>query len=152
MIDVFVQCMRVGSITTPIPTYAKPGDSGLDLSAAIAEPWIILPGTRALIPTGWAFELPHGLEGQVRPRSGLSFRRGLVAVFGTVDSGYRGQVSVNLANIGAEPQTIQPGDRIAQFVIAPVMRAALAEVATLGETERGAGGFGSTGTGVRHGA
>jgi dUTP pyrophosphatase len=106
----------------------------------------LLPGERAQCFTGLAFEVPHGYEMQIRPRSGLSLRQGIVAVFGTIDADYRGEVSVTLVNMSDEMVTIAPGDRIAQAVLAPVVRARLVPVAELSETERGEGGFGSTGT------
>lgn len=158
----------------PLPAYAQPGDAGMDLRAAIdPDRWVktwrdggemgsppysdslpgssvppflhIFPGDRALIPCGFCFGIPDGFEGQVRPRSGASWR-GLSVVLGTVDAGYRGEVFVHVHNIGAESVTITRGDRIAQLVIAPVARAKVEEVEDLDETERGAGGFGSTGS------
>jgi len=108
---------------------------------------ILEPGRRAAIPTGLRVELPRGFEAQVRPRSGLALEKGVTCLNspGTIDSDYRGEVRVILANLGSEPVEIGPGDRIAQLVVAPVSRAAFAPVAALGETERGSGGFGSTG-------
>ena len=131
----------------PLPGYATAGAAGLDLMAAIAEPATIAPGARALVPTGLVFQLPEGFEGQVRPRSGLALRHGVTVLNapGTVDSDYRGEVSVVLVNHGAEPFTLRRGDRIAQLVVAPVTRVVLAEVAELDETARGEGGYGSTG-------
>lgn len=131
----------------PLPGYATAGAAGLDLMAAIAEQVTIAPDARALVPTGLVFQLPEGFEGQVRPRSGLALRHGVTVLNapGTVDSDYRGEVSVVLVNHGAEPFTLRRGDRIAQLVVAPVTRVVLAEVAELDETARGAGGYGSTG-------
>lgn len=131
----------------PLPAYETAGAAGLDLRAAIAEPLTLEPGGRVLVPTGLAMQLPPGFEGQVRPRSGLALHRGVTVLNapGTVDSDYRGEVSVVLVNHGREPFLIRRGDRIAQLVIAPVTRATLVEVAALDATARGAGGYGSTG-------
>lgn len=131
----------------PLPAYETAGAAGLDLRAAITAPLTLAPGERALIPTGLAMQLPGGFEGQVRPRSGLALRHGVTVLNapGTIDSDYRGEVSVVLINHGQEPFSIQRGDRIAQFVIAPVTQAELLEVSTLDATARGAGGYGSTG-------
>ncbi|WP_306227647.1 dUTP diphosphatase [Bosea beijingensis] len=131
----------------PLPAYETEGAAGLDLRAAIAEPIMLAPGARALVPTGLMMQLPEGFEGQVRPRSGLALRHGVTVLNapGTVDSDYRGEVSVVLINHGNEPFTVTRGDRIAQLVIAPVTHARLSEVGTLSETARGAGGYGSTG-------
>jgi dUTP pyrophosphatase len=122
--------------------------AGLDLAAAIDESQVLGPGARAAIGTGWAMAIPVGFEGQVRPRSGLALRHGLTVANapGTIDADYRGEVKVLLVNLGAEPVVIEPGQRIAQLVIAPVARAELALVAELGDSSRGGGGFGSTGT------
>ena len=132
-----------------LPAYQSEQAAGLDLTAAIAEGGgvAIRPGGRALVPTGLALELPPGFEGQVRPRSGLALRHGITVLNspGTIDSDYRGEVSVLLINLGPEPVMIHRGDRIAQLVIAPVARARLVAVAVVSETPRGAGGFGSTG-------
>jgi dUTP pyrophosphatase len=131
----------------PLPAYETAGAAGLDLRAAIAAPLTLEPGERALIPTGLAMQLPEGFEGQVRPRSGLALRHGVTVLNapGTVDSDYRGEVSVVLINHGQEPFSVQRGDRIAQFVVAPVTQAELLEVSSLDATARGAGGYGSTG-------
>lgn len=131
--------------TARLPRYAKPGDSGLDLSADCRIPVQIPPGERRAFRTGIAVEIPPGYEGQVRPRSGLAREHGVATFFGTVDAGYRGDVGVTLQNHGDEPFTVEPGDRIAQLVIAPVARCEVVEVDVLGESERGAAGFGSTG-------
>ena len=121
--------------------------AGLDLCAAIDESMTLAPGERAAIPTGLAMAIPPGFEGQVRPRSGNAKNHGVTVVNapGTLDSDYRGPVQVLLINLGREPFTINPSDRIAQLVIAPVVQAELVEVEELDSTERGAGGFGSTG-------
>ena len=119
----------------------------MDLRAYLDGPVRLAPGGRTLIPTGLRLEIPPGFEGQVRPRSGLALKRGLTVLNapGTVDADYRGDVGVILVNLSPEDQLIEPGDRIAQLIIAPVTRAVLVEVAELQESGRGAGGFGSTG-------
>lgn len=135
-------------VDLPLPAYQSELAAGLDLLAAVETPQILDPGKRALIPTGLAMALPAGFEGQVRPRSGLAAKNGVTVLNtpGTVDADYRGEVKVILINLGEEPFTIERGSRIAQLVIAPVLQAELVEVETLSETQRGAGGFGSTGT------
>ncbi len=121
--------------------------AGMDLAADLAEPVSLAPGARAAISTGLAIAIADGYEGQVRPRSGLAIRNGLTVVNapGTIDADYRGEVKVLLINLGTEPVTIESGMRIAQLVIAPVARADVEEVDVLDDTDRGAGGFGSTG-------
>ncbi|OWV79930.1 deoxyuridine 5'-triphosphate nucleotidohydrolase [Rhizobium sp. R635] len=132
-----------------LPAYESKGAAGMDLRAAVAdrEPLTLLPGKRALVPTGFIFEIPEGFEGQVRPRSGLAFKHGITCLNspGTIDSDYRGEVKVLLANLGEEAFIIERGMRIAQMVIAPVTQARVAEITEASETARGAGGFGSTG-------
>ncbi len=130
-----------------VPRYMTEHAAGLDLSAAIDAPIVIAPRERVTISTGLAFALPPGYEGQIRPRSGLAREHGVTMVNspGTLDADYRGPVMVLVINHGAEPVTVRPGDRIAQMVIAPVEQAELVEVDELAATERGAGGFGSTG-------
>ncbi|MBX4889242.1 dUTP diphosphatase [Rhizobium bangladeshense] len=132
-----------------LPAYESKGAAGMDLRAAVAdgEPLTLSPGKRALVPTGFIFEIPEGFEGQVRPRSGLAFKHGITCLNspGTVDSDYRGEVKVLLANLGEEPFVIERGMRIAQMVIAPVTQARIAQITEASETARGAGGFGSTG-------
>lgn len=132
----------------PLPAYATDGAAGMDLLAAVAAPLVIPPGGRALVPTGLTIALPHGYELQVRPRSGLALKHGITLPNspGTIDEDYRGELGVIVLNTGAEPFTVERGMRIAQAVVAPVVRAAWREVATLPPTARGAGGFGSTGT------
>ena len=134
----------------PLPAYQSAGAAGLDLVAAIPQtaPMTLQPGARALVPTGLALELPPGTEAQVRPRSGLAVKHGVTVLNspGTIDADYRGEVSVILINHGTEPFTIQRGARIAQMVIATATQARLVEAKALNPTERGAGGFGSTGT------
>ena len=129
----------------PLPSYATAGSAGLDL--ALAEDLALAPGQRALAPTGLALAIPQGFEGQVRPRSGLAIKTGLSVLNapGTIDSDYRGEVKVPLINLGQDPLALSRGDRIAQLVIAPVAQAELIERDTLDTTERGAGGFGSSG-------
>lgn len=131
----------------PLPAYATPGAAGMDLLAAVTEPLTIAPGERVLVPTGLCVALPPGHELQVRPRSGLALRHGIVLPNspGTVDEDYRGELRVIVMNAGAEPFVVTRGMRIAQAVLAPVVRASWHPVAMLDGTERGAGGFGSTG-------
>ncbi|MBX3275570.1 MAG: dUTP diphosphatase [Sandaracinaceae bacterium] len=130
-----------------LPVYATEGAAGLDLAAALDAPLTLAPGARAAVPTGLAIQLPPGTEGQVRPRSGLAARHGVTVLNapGTIDEDYRGEVRVLLVNLGAEPYAIEPGERIAQLVVAPVTRVRCEEVGALDATERGVGGFGSTG-------
>lgn len=132
-----------------LPAYATPGSSGLDLLAAVAREVLLAPGGFAAVPTGIALALPGGYEAQIRPRSGLALRHGVTVLNapGTVDSDYRGEVAVILVNHGSTAFSITRGMKIAQLVIAPVVRAEWQETARLDETGRGAGGFGSTGTG-----
>lgn len=127
----------------PLPSYATAGAAGLDVVAA--EDVLIEPGGRHPVATGFALAIPDGYEVQVRSRSGLAVRHGITCLTGTIDSDYRGEVMVVLANLGAEPFAVRRGERIAQLVPAPVQRAAFCEVADLGETARGERGFGSTG-------
>jgi dUTP pyrophosphatase len=133
----------------PLPAYETAQAAGMDLRAAAPqdEPIVLRPGSRFAVPTGFAFALPPGFEGQVRPRSGLAIKSGVTCLNtpGTVDADYRGEVKVILINHGEEDVTIRRGDRIAQLVVAPVVQAQWAEVGSLDETARGAGGFGSTG-------
>jgi len=138
---------RPGARDLPLPERATPGAAGYDLHAAVEAPLVLAPGQRALVPTGIALSLPEGFEAQVRPRSGLALRHGLVLpnAPGTIDSDYRGEVQVILLNLGDAPVTLRRGDRIAQLVIARCWRAEWDEVASLDETARGAGGFGHSG-------
>ena len=133
----------------PLPAYETAQAAGMDLRAAVPddEPLVLRPGSRHPVPTGLAFALPPGFEGQVRPRSGLASKHGVTCLNtpGTIDADYRGEVKVILINLGEEDFVIRRGERIAQLVIAPVVQAAWAEVESLDETVRGAGGFGSTG-------
>jgi len=132
----------------PLPSYATPGSAGMDLCAAVEESLVLEPGQRCLVPTGLRIALPLGYEAQIRPRSGLAIKEGITVANapGTVDSDYRGEVKVGLVNLSDVPYTIRRGDRIAQMVVAPVTHVAWRPVASLDETERGAGGFGSTGS------
>lgn len=138
---------RVGSIEVPLPAYQTSGAVGLDLCAAIAEPGVLQPGERRLLPTGLALAIPEGYEGQVRPRSGLAHRFGITIVNspGTIDPDFRGELGVVLLNTGREPFVIEPLARIAQLVICPVLRVELELFTELPQTERGSGGYGSTG-------
>jgi dUTP pyrophosphatase len=131
-----------------LPAYATAGSAGMDLQAAVEEPIVLAPGQRTLVPTGLRIALPEGYEAQIRPRSGLAIKEGITVANapGTVDSDYRGEVKVGLVNLSDKAYTIRRGDRIAQMVVAPVTRVAWRQVASLDETERGAGGFGSTGS------
>lgn len=129
----------------PLPAYATPASAGIDLRAV--EEQVLLPGERALIPTGIRIALPVGYEAQIRPRSGLALKYGIILPNspGTIDADYRGEIGVILMNLGDDPVTIEPGDRIAQMIVAPVSQVTWSEVAALEETARGDGGFGSTG-------
>jgi dUTP pyrophosphatase len=134
----------------PLPSLHSAAAAGRDLHAAVAEPLVLAPGSRAQIPTGIALALPSGYEGQVRPRSGLAAEHGVTVLNapGTIDADYRGEVKVLLVNLGAAPFTITRGMRIAQLVVAPVTAVKMVEVSSLPKTERGGGGFGSTGFSV----
>jgi len=133
-----------------LPAYQSAGASGFDVRAQLAQELTILPGQRKLIPTGLAFEIPLGFEIQVRPRSGLAIKNGISMVNtpGTIDADYRGEVQVILINHGQEPFVIRDQDRIAQFVLCPVWQADFELTENLSSTDRGAGGFGSTGVGT----
>ena len=130
-----------------VPEYKTEGAAGMDLCAAISEPITLQPLERKLIPTGLKIELEHGYEAQIRPRSGMSIKHGITLIncVGTIDEDYRGEVCVPVVNISNEAYTIQPEERIAQMVIAKYEQAKIEVVTELTETERGAGGFGSTG-------
>lgn len=131
----------------PLPAYASPGSAGVDLRAAVEGDLTLEPGQRLQVPTGLILELPDGFEGQVRPRSGLAIRHGvtLLNTPGTIDSDYRGEVKVILVNLGQKGYRLSRGDRIAQMVVAPVSQVVLTETDSLVSTDRGEGGFGSTG-------
>ncbi len=146
------QTLRIKRLThgegLDLPSYETAGAAGMDLRAAVGEPVTLASGERLLVPTGLAIELPAGHEAQVRPRSGLSIKHGITVINapGTIDEDYRGEVKVPLVNLGDEPFEIERGMRIAQMVVAPVMQVAVEEVAEMSDTERGQGGFGSTGS------
>lgn len=130
-----------------LPSYATEGAAGADLSAAVETELELAPGERAAVPTGLVLEIPAGWEGQVRPRSGLAIRHGLTVVNapGTIDSDYRGELKVLLVNLGSESVVLRRGDRVAQLVIAPAPRAGFVEAGEVAASDRGSGGFGSTG-------
>jgi dUTP pyrophosphatase len=142
-----IAIVRVGDVEVPPPRYQTEGAAGMDLHAAVAEPVVLGPGERVLVPTGWTIAIPAGYEGQVRPRSGLALRHGVTVLNapGTIDCDYRGEVKVVLINHGNAPFIVARGDRIAQLVVCAVTTAVLREVAALPETARGGGGYGSTG-------
>ena len=131
----------------PLPAYATPLSAGVDLRAALDAPVVLAPLGRALVPTGLYMQIPAGFEGQVRPRSGLAAKKGVTVLNtpGTIDADYRGEIKVILVNLSDTPFTVEPGERIAQMVFARCEQAQFEEVEALDETERGAGGFGSTG-------
>jgi dUTP pyrophosphatase len=141
--------IRVEIVNTDarVPRYASPQAAGADIQASLDAPLEILPGDTALIPTGLQLAIPAGYEGQIRPRSGLALNQGLTVLNapGTIDSDYRGELKILLINHGKKPAVIHPGDRIAQIVFAPAVQAEFVPVSELCGSERGAGGFGSTG-------
>ena len=145
--DLLISVAKTGSVDVPLPRYQTSGAAGMDLHAAIAARLTIPPLGRAKVTTGIRLAIPESYEGQVRPRSGLSARTGLTVLNapGTVDSDYRGEIQVLLVNLSDAPVTLEPLERIAQLVIAPVARAELVLVTALSETERGDDGYGSTG-------
>jgi len=147
MMTSVIKVRRVRPSSSPLPRYQSAHAAGMDLVAELKESLEIVPMARAAVPTGIAMEIPPGFEGQVRPRSGRALEEGLTLVNspGTVDADYRGEIKVLLVNLGNAPITIRPGDRIAQLVIAPVVRAEFVEVAELEPSSRGGGGFGHTG-------
>jgi dUTP pyrophosphatase len=138
---------RVGTLNVPLPAYQTAGAAGLDLCAALSAPVMLAPGQHRLFPTGICVEIPEGFEGQVRPRSGLALRHGITVLNapGTIDADYRGELGIVLVNHGPSPVEIQPLDRIAQLVIAAVVRVHIEVVTNLSETDRAASGYGSTG-------
>jgi dUTP pyrophosphatase len=131
----------------PLPAYATDGAAGMDIRAVLDDPMIVAPGATVLVPAGFAIAVPNGYEAQVRPRSGLAIKHriGVLNAPGTIDSDYRGEVRVILSNFSSEEFTIRRGDRIAQMVIAPYVKAEWDEKESLDDTTRGAGGFGHTG-------
>lgn len=150
-IEVAVRRLPHGS-DLALPAYASAGSAGLDLLAAIESEMALAPGQRCLVPCGISLALPDGYEAQVRPRSGLALKHGLTLLNspGTIDSDYRGEIGVVLVNHGDAPFTVARGMRIAQLVVAPVVRAVLVEAQVLPESARGANGFGSTGLGAEN--
>lgn len=130
-----------------LPAYQSAGASGFDVRACLEQPMVLKPGERTLVPTGLSFEIPEGFEIQARPRSGWALKQGMTLLNtpGTIDADYRGEVKVILINLGQEPVQIADQERIAQFVICPILQVSLDEVTELSDTVRGAGGFGSTG-------
>jgi len=150
--EIEIRIMRLPhAADLPLPAYQSAHAAGLDLVAAVPAdaPVVIVPGGRAAIPTGLAFALPAGVEGQIRPRSGLALHHGVTVLNspGTLDADYRGEVHVILANFGQDPFPVERGARVAQLVLVTTLQAAIREVTSLDETTRGVGGFGSTGTG-----
>jgi dUTP pyrophosphatase len=141
-----VQRLHSSPDALPLPRYMSAGAAGMDLMADVVEAIELQPGTRALVPTGIAVEIPAGFEAQIRPRSGLALRHGITLLNspGTIDSDYRGEIKVLLMNLGDRPYTVRRGERIAQMVLAPVVRAELRESDHLAASSRGAGGFGHT--------
>lgn len=142
-----IQVRVVRKTQHALPEYETSQSAGMDLRADLEETVVLDPGGRTLIPTGLYIEIPAGYEAQVRPRSGLALKRGLTVLNapGTIDADYRGEVGVILVNLSQEVQSVEPGERIAQLLFAPVTRCQLVEVDVLSQTERGRGGFGSTG-------
>jgi dUTP pyrophosphatase len=146
--DLTVKVRREGPIEVPLPRYQSTGAAGMDLQAAVREPVMLRSLERVIVPTGLAMAIPHGWEGQVRPRSGLAAKRGVTVINapGTIDSDYRGEIKVALVNLSAETVVIEPLERIAQIIFARHGVANLELVTELDDTARGAGGYGSTGT------
>jgi dUTP pyrophosphatase len=152
MNDVEIQIARLAhGRDLPLPEYESALAAGMDLRAAVTADLVLMPGARTLVPTGIAIALPPGYEAQVRPRSGLALKHGITGLNspGTIDADYRGEIQVILVNHGKEPFTVTRGLRIAQLVVAPVARGRWREVEALPKSERGAGGFGSTGSETR---
>ena len=144
MIEVKVKKLHPKAI---VPRYMTEHAAGMDLCTVADESVVLAPGERVLLPTGLAMEIPPGYEGQVRPRSGLALKKGIALVNspGTIDADYRGEIGIIIINHGSEAVEIMPGDRVAQLIVAPVIRAALVEVDGLNDTGRNSGGFGHTG-------
>jgi len=136
-----------GCADLPLPSYETSGSSGMDVAAAVETDTVVPPGKLVLVPTGLAVAIPPGYEIPVRPRSGLAVKHGITLINspGTIDADYRGEIKIGLVNLGSEPYTVHRGARIAQLVVAPVLRADLRIVDRLSQTERGSGGFGHTG-------
>jgi dUTP pyrophosphatase len=142
-----VEIKIVNHSNNPLPEYATTGAAGMDIRASLIEPLTLQPMDRVLVPTGLFVQLPSNFEAQIRPRSGLAIKQGITCLNtpGTIDSDYRGEIKIILINLSTEIQILQPGDRIAQMVIQKTEKALLIPVTILQETERAAGGFGSTG-------
>ncbi len=142
-----LQIAVINESPNPLPTYQTQHAAGMDLRANLSEPVVLLPGDRILVPTGLKIALPEGYEAQVRPRSGLALKYGITCLNspGTIDADYRGEIGVILINHGREPFTLQPGERIAQLVVTQYSRVEWKVVSELPDSERGKGGFGSTG-------
>lgn len=142
-----VKVKIINRSANPAPEYATEGSAGMDVRANLSDPIVIAPGERVVVPTGLFVELPLGFEMQLRPRSGLAFKHGITLLNspGTIDADYRGEIGVIMANLGAEPFTVNPGDRICQAVVARYARVEWVESETLTDTVRGAGGFGHSG-------
>lgn len=149
MSEIPIRVRIVNASKNNLPDYATSGSSGVDIRAYLEHPITIKPSERILVPTGLFVEIPEGYEIQIRPRSGLAIKQGITCLNtpGTIDADYRGEIKVILINLSAEEHTIQSGDRIAQMVLQKVERIEWVAADTLDETERGAGGFGSTGRG-----
>jgi dUTP pyrophosphatase len=141
-----IKRLRPGPDALPLPQYMTAEAAGMDLMADVTAPVELAPGTRALIPTGLAVEIPPGFEAQIRPRSGLALRHGVTLLNspGTIDSDYRGEIQVLVINLGDRPYTVRRAERIAQMIVAPVAHAELREVDALADSRRGRGGFGHT--------
>jgi dUTP pyrophosphatase len=137
----------INQSSNALPEYATEGSAGMDLRAHLEAPLVLQPLERQLVPTGLFIELPLGFEAQIRPRSGMAIKQGITCLNtpGTIDSDYRGEIKVILINLSQEPQTLHPGDRIAQMVVSPVVQIGWESVAIINETSRSAGGFGHTG-------
>lgn len=142
-----IQIKIINQSNNALPEYATLGSSGMDIRAFLEEPMVLEPSARALVPTGLFVEIPLGYEIQIRPRSGLAIKQGITCLNtpGTIDADYRGEIKVILINLSSEPQTLQPGDRIAQMVLQKVEQIQWVPTTELASSDRGAGGFGSTG-------
>lgn len=142
-----IQIKIINQSNNALPEYATLGSSGMDIRANLEEPMVLEPSARALVPTGLFVEIPLGYEIQIRPRSGLAIKQGITCLNtpGTIDADYRGEIKVILINLSSEPQTLQPGDRIAQMVLQKVEQIQWVPTTELASSDRGAGGFGSTG-------
>ena len=143
----FIEIKCYCDIPGQLPVYSTPGSAGADLSAFLSEEITLSPGQRYMVPTGLRIEIPEGYEAQIRPRSGLAAKHGITLLNtpGTIDSDYRGEIKIIMINLGSEPFTIRQGDRIAQMIIAPVSKGLFKHYSVLTDTDRGEGGFGSTG-------